>query len=198
LTPSLLFIAGFEKALNRYLRLDADGLSKVAALSGKVIAVEPSGLGLTLYFLPGPNGIQVVDTYGGPPDALIRGAPYSLFRQAWRGAKQAPEDVDIEGDMHLGKDFQQLLTGIDIDWEEQLSRLLGDPAAHQVGNVAAIIGAWGRKTVDTLFQNAAEYLQQEALDLPPGGSVEQFMDAVDRVRADTDRLEARIRRLREL
>ena len=198
MTPGPLLIAGLEKALNRYLGLDPDTLPKVAALSGKVIAVEPEGLGLTLYFLPEPSGIQVVDVYSGAPDALIRGAPYDLFRQAWGGSKQAPAEIEIQGDVHLGKDFQRLLAGIDIDWEEQLSRVVRDTAAHQMGNVVGIVDAWGRRAVDTLFRNAAEYLQQEARDLPLGGSVERFMDDVDGLRADTDRLEARIRRLQKL
>ena len=66
MTPSHLLAAGIETALNHYLRLDPDILPKVAALSGKVIAIELlfvpgerviNGLNPTLYLLPGTDGI---------------------------------------------------------------------------------------------------------------------------------------------
>jgi len=195
LTPSTLLTAGLETALNRYLRLDPGALTGLKTFSGKVIAVELQGLGLTLCFLPGPDGIQLTDVYTGPPDVLIRGAPLALFRQARSGRPTAAGDLEIEGDVPLGKDFQALLAGIHIDWEEHLSRWVGDAAAHQIGKAVSGIRSWGRTAIDTLLQNAGEYLQQEVRDLPPKGAMEAFLDAVDTLRADTDRLEARIRRL---
>ena len=194
MTLSTLLTAGLETALNRYLRLDPDALTCIKTLSGKVIAVEPRGLRLILYFLPGPDGIQLTDVYTGPPDVLIRGAPLALFRQARPGGRTVSGDIEIEGDAQLGKAFQELLAGIDIDWEEHLSRLVGDAAAHQIGKTVGGLRSWGRTAIDTLLQNAGEYLQHEVRDLPPRGAMEAFLDAVDTLRADTDRLEARIRR----
>ena len=195
MTPALLLTAGLETALNRYLRLDADALTRLKTFSGKVIAVEFQGLGLTLYFLPGPDGIQVADVYAGASDVLIRGTPLALFRQTRPGGPTAAGDLEIEGDVHLGKDFQALLAGIQIDWEEHLSRWVGDAAARQIGQAVGSLRAWGRTAADALLRNAGAYLQQEVRDLPPKGAMEACLDAVDTVRADTDRLEARIRRL---
>jgi ubiquinone biosynthesis protein UbiJ len=200
-----------ETALNRYLRLDPDALARIGGLSDKVIALElvlassapisaesTDGLRFTMYLLPASDHIRVIDSYNGVPAVRIRGTPFALARQARGGERAAVNSgVEIEGDIQLGKAFQRLLTEVEIDWEEQLSQLLGDVAAHQLGNVVRGLQAWGRKTLDTLFKNTAEYLQEEGRDLPPSGAVAEFLEAVDILRSDIDRLEARIHRLRQ-
>lgn len=213
MSPSALLAGTLELALNRYLSLDSDALAEIAALTGKVMALEllftvparGSGVGLsenarrlTLYLLPGPGGMRVVHDYAGSPDVLIRGNPLLLIRQAGRqGGGLLAAGVEIEGDTQLGKTFQKLLTDIEVDWEEQLSHWVGDVIAHQLGNVARGLRDWGRNATQTLFRNAAEYLQEEVGELPPVGAVSEYLDAVDTLRSDTDRLEARIRRLQQ-
>jgi ubiquinone biosynthesis protein UbiJ len=193
-TPAVI-AAGLEAALNPVLRLDPDLRSRLAALEGKVIAIEPEGLGLTLYLLPGVTGVRVLDQYTGEPTVRIRGAPLALARQ-WRGRGTSSGDMTIEGDAAVGREFQIALAHLDIDWEEQLSRLLGDAAAHQVGRFWRGFRTWGQRAGDTLRRDGGEYLQRELRVLPPHLAVEQFLSAVDALREDTDRLAARIERLR--
>ena len=193
-TPAVI-AAGLETVLNPVLRLDPDTQARLAALDGKAIAIEPEGLGMTLYLLPGVHGIRVLDQYAGEPTVRIRGAPLALARQ-WRGRGTTGGDVTIEGDAAVGREFQTALAQLDIDWEEQLSRLLGDAAAHQIGRFWREFQSWGRQTGDLLGRNTGEYLQHELRLLPPRPAVEQFLSAVDILREDTDRLAARIERLR--
>jgi ubiquinone biosynthesis protein UbiJ len=192
-TPATI-AAGLETVLGLALRLDPDLRSPLAALEGKVIAIEPQGLGLTLYLLPGVHGVQVRDQYAGEPTVRIRGTPLVLARQ-WRGRGTA-SGVTIEGDAAVGREFQTALAGLDIDWEEPLSRLFGDAIAHQVGRFWRGFHAWDQRAGDILRRDGGEYLQRELRVLPPRPAVEQFLSAVDTLREDVDRLAARIERLR--
>ena len=194
MTPAVI-AAGLETALNLGLRLDPGLPSRLAALEGKVIAIEPEGLGLTLYLFPGVSGVRVLDQYDGEPAVRIRGTPLALSRQ-WRGRGTSGGDITIEGDAAVGREFQTALARLDIDWEEQLSRLLGDAAAHQVGRFWREFRAWGRNAGDSLRRAGGEYLQRELRVLPPRPAVEQFLSDVDALREDADRLAARIERLR--
>lgn len=190
----------FERVLNQYLRLDPETTARLAALHGKVIAMELSGLNRRLYLLPASNGIRIVEDYTGDPDVVIRGTPLALsvmLSRLVRGSKVLNAEVEVYGDTHVAKAFQDVFSDVDIDWEEHLSRLVGDPAAHQLGNIVRSSLSWGWRATDTLFRNTAEYLQQETRDLPPRMVVESFLDAVDELRIDTDRLEARILRLQK-
>ena len=204
LTPASLLAAGLERILNQYLRLDPDVLPKAAALTGKAVAVDFSftpagerGARLILYFLPSAAGLRITESFAGDPDTVIRGAPLALLSQFRNGGRSLETGVAVLGDIEVGRAFQELLGSVDIDWEEQLSVLLGDTAAHQVGNALRGLRAWGRQALDTLLKNTAEYFQEEARDLPSSGAMADFLDTVDALRSATDRLEARIRRLQQ-
>ena len=186
--------AGLETALNRYLRLDPEALPRLAELEGAVIAIEPEGFGMTLYLLPGSQGIRVADHCEGEPTVRIRGALPALIRQ-WRGQAVSGE-ISVEGDSAVGRQFQTLLTRLDIDWEEHLSKMLGDALAHQAGALWRGFQDWRQRAATTLLRDSGEYLQQELRALPPRPAVDAFLSAVDMLREDADRLEARMARLR--
>lgn len=194
-----LVATGIETALNGYFSLDPDVLARLATLDGKVLAIELSGLDVALYLLPRQSHIRVFDTHAKEPDVLIRGTPLALMRMARGSAADVGDTgVFVKGDAHTAKAFQDMLKAVDIDWEEHLSRWIGDIAAHQVGNVVRNTAAWGNRTLDTMSSNVTEYLQHESRDLPSRYAMNEFLDSIDTLRNDADRLEARIRRLRAL
>lgn len=190
--PAVL-AAGLETALNRYLQLDPDMLPQLVPLDGVVIAIEPEGLGLTLYLFPNSQGVRVTNSYEGEPTVRIRGTPRARIQQ-WRG-QPTGSDITIEGDAATGQQFQTLLARLDIDWEEQFSKVIGDAAAHQVSQLWRGFRSWGQQTSATLLRDSGEYLRQELRALPSRPAVESFLSAVDVLREDADRLEARIARL---
>jgi ubiquinone biosynthesis protein UbiJ len=192
-----LVLAGLEITLNRYLSLDPETLSRLAGMTGKLIAVELRGVGITLYMAPHSGGIQLLREYDGNADAVISGTPLALARVGIgeeRGLVFAGE-VEIRGDVTLGQRFESVLRELDIDWEEQLSHLVGDAAAHQVGNLVRNALQWGAKSVDTLGRDLTEYLQEESRQLPQRDEVNNFLAAVDVLRNDVERLDARVKRL---
>jgi ubiquinone biosynthesis accessory factor UbiJ len=181
------------------VRLDPDALRRLAAMEGRVIGLELRGLELRLYLLPGADGIQVLGSYEDEPDTWLSGAPLSMMRL---GLGRSPMgtllagDVEIRGDADLGRRFKEILDGIAIDWEEPLARVTGDVVAHQLGNLARGAREWGRRAAEGLASDLGEYLQEERRELPSRAEVEVFLDGVDRLRIDTERLEARVARLR--
>src|SRR4030067_837902 len=76
------------------------------------------------------------------------------------------------------------------------ARLFGDPCGHEIGRTARAVFDWQRQAFRTFGLNAAEYFQEEARLLPVRYEVEAFLNAVDVVRADVDRLTARVQRLK--
>jgi ubiquinone biosynthesis protein UbiJ len=192
-----LVLAGLEITLNRYLSLDPETLSRLAGMTGKLIAVELRGVGITLYMAPHSGGIQLLREFDGSADAVISGTPLALARVGIgeeRGLLFAGE-VEIRGDVTLGQRFESVLRELDIDWEEQLSHLVGDAAAHQVGNLVRDALQWGAKSADTFGRDLTEYLQEESRQLPQRDEVNKFLAAVDVLRNDVERLDARVKRL---
>ncbi len=189
-----------ERALNVYLRADPDAPGRLRPLEGKVVAVELKELGIVFYLCPLEGRIQVHPHSEREPDARIRGTPVALLRLGIsRGTDRRlfSEEVEIRGDTELGQELKSVLDAVEIDWEEQLSRVIGDVPAHQMGNAARSVLRWGARAVDVLERDLGEYLREESDQLPNRDEVDAFLNAVDTLRSDLDRLEARIRRLEQ-
>jgi len=84
---------------------------------------------------------------------------------------------------------------MDIDWEEQLSKLTGDFIAHQLGNAARQAGKILQHGRNTLEQDIGEYLQEELRVLPSRIETLNFSTDVSRISMDVERLQARVKRL---
>lgn len=193
-----LLSAALEASLNRYLALDPESRQRLAALDGRVIAVELRGLDLRLYFLPGDRDIQVLQHYEGEPDATIAGTPLALARLSVAsrpGEGLFSEAIELRGDTDLSRKFQALLQSVEIDWEEHLAQLVGDRLAHQTGRLVRQGREYAGRAGETLRQDVSEYLVEEARLLPSHAELELFHADVDILRDDTARLEARLQRL---
>jgi len=190
---------GLESALNRYLGLDPATGDRLAALDGRVIALELRGLELGLVFRVQGRNIALVDEAGLKPDTVLRGTPFGVARLGLgRGDATGTlfsGEVEISGDVETGQAFKAVLDAIDIDWEEQLARLTGDAFAHQLGNAARRTGSWLDRARLTLEQDLSEYLQEELRVVPTRIEIENLIEEIDRLAMDAERLEARFRRL---
>jgi ubiquinone biosynthesis protein UbiJ len=194
-----MLTATLENVLNRGLPRSPRAQQLCAELAGRKAAVAIAGsprcvliesTGLTLKL----SAVTAEALAGMPVDATISGGPFSLL--ALSGA--APEAVlqrgavRIEGDAELAQKFRELALLLRPDLEEELSQVLGDVPAHQLGRFARAALGWTRKAAATTVLNAAEYLGHERRDLVPRSEAEQFLQGVDTLREDVDRLAARI------
>ena len=192
-------ISGLESAINRYLRLDADAAARMAQLDGQCIAIELRGLDLQLFILPGEQGIRLKDRIEGEADTVLRGTPLGLVQLGLGGNSEKTlfsGEVLIEGNVETGQAFKAILDEMDIDWEEQLSKLTGDFIAHRLGNTARYVRSALQHSRTTLEQDISEYLQEELRVLPSRIETENFSAGVSQVGMGMERLEARIKRLK--
>jgi ubiquinone biosynthesis accessory factor UbiJ len=194
--PVPMLLSVIERLTARLLSLDPRTLEAARAMAGRIIAVELLGLGQTVYFAPGEHRFELLDAYTGDIHVRIRGTPLALLRMA-RGEQTGAfsGEVEISGDLELGRHLQSMLASFEIDWEELLSQYFGDIAAHQIGNAVRDVSGWAEEARHTLAEDTVEYLRNEAAILVETREIAEFVDAVDRLRSDVDRMEARIQRI---
>jgi ubiquinone biosynthesis accessory factor UbiJ len=188
------FLRLIEKALNRYIRLDPETYKHCIALENKVVCVDELILDMHFYLLFTRDGIRLQTFSPGKVDTTLQGSFFSLTRLAFNASKQnAPiniKEVTISGDIELGQEVNRLLSNVNIDWEEQLSKLTGDVIAHQVGTAFRCVKSFARRTVTSLSQDVTEYLQEEVNYLPPRLAVNDFIHDVEELRDSVERMEA--------
>ena len=181
-------------AASEIIDLDPDGKQKLVALRGKVFCLEVSAPPLKLYLLPTECGIEFHRSVEAAPDVTLSGSAFA-FARLGRGGNLSGGRITIYGDAELGQALQKILVQLDLDWEELLSRYVGDTPARKIANVARELVDWAGKSLDLSGENAADYLREEKRILVTNPAMERFTETLDRTRADVDRLTRRIERI---
>ncbi len=192
------FLSGLEKAINAYLHLDAESINRLAKLEGKIIKIEITDWQLEFYIHPQKNGLTLLATEKKEPDAIISGTLFGLCRAGCaKGENTAlfKNSISIRGDTELGEEMRDIISGIDIDWEEHASKIVGDTIAHKITVGIHHTKSLGKNTLQTLRENLKDYLQIESSCVPSKNEVEQFISDVTQLQHAVDRAEAKIKRL---
>ncbi len=115
ITPTLL-LAGCERTLNALLARDPAAPARLAALAGSrlLVRLEKPHLALLLWVELTPETLS----------EWLSGA--SIERLMFDGK------LAVRGRIHLLEATRDLLFDLDIDWESELARWLGDMPAHSL------------------------------------------------------------------
>jgi ubiquinone biosynthesis protein UbiJ len=169
-----------------------------------VFALEGRNLHVNVRFTPWKVGAQasagrllLSKQAAGAADVTITGTPLSLAALA----RESPADVirrgdvKLDGDGEMAEKFQELLALLQPDLEGELARLIGDVPAHGAASIMSTVLNYGRGVARTQVQNVGEYLTHESRDLVPRAEATQFLQGVDGLREQVDRIAARVREL---
>lgn len=184
--------------LNRNIRATTPARELCEQIAGTVVAVGVRDTALVAWFIVHNDHLELTTESDLEPDVSISGSILTLARMAGDSGVSSIRagSLELTGDPVLADDFQRLLNYAKPDMEEELSGIVGDVAAHRIGEIARGVANWGREARSTMGENIREYLQEESRDLPSRYEVDRFAENVSALRDDVDRFEARIKRLR--
>ena len=187
-----------ETASQKVLASDPKTLEKLKKLDGKTIAIDIKKINISLFLQINSNSITFKPKRPEIVDVTLRAKPSSLFKIAQSGIEDAKLDtgeLEIEGDAIIGQRFAGLMNELDIDWEDLISEKIGDVPARLLFETFSKVQSWAQDTQETMTQNLAEYLTEEAKITAHSDQVDKFINGVDVLRNDVARLEARLSRL---
>jgi ubiquinone biosynthesis protein UbiJ len=163
-------------------------------LDGRVFAMRVPDTALALYLIVEGGGVVMTGDYTGEPDVVVSGSPLALARLAGPAGEDLLRDgsIDITGDAVMAGQFRKLLQYGRPDLEEELSGVVGDVAAHGIGEFFRGIGRWSVEAGETMGQNVGEYLKEERQAVPGRHEVDAFRADVNTLRDDVARFEARL------
>ncbi len=129
------------------------------------------------------------------PATVVRFTAPTLIRLVWLHDESARQDVQVDGDTALASALTSVLSGLRWDIEEDLSQIVGDVAAHRLTQAGSDLLAWQANAASNLAHALAEYWTAEQPLLVSHEALREFVQAVDALRDDAQRLEKRIERL---
>lgn len=200
MNPLEAVLRPIAKVLNRNISATTPARELCQKLAGTVVAIRVRDTALTTWFIVQDDHLELTTETDLEPDVLISGSIITLAQMAGDSGVGAVRSGSLEftGDPILADEFRQLLAFAKPDLEEELSGVVGDTAAHRIGEIARGVSKWSRDARAVMADNIREYLQEESRDVPSRYEVDRFASDVGAVRDDVDRLEARIKRLKTM
>jgi ubiquinone biosynthesis accessory factor UbiJ len=202
-TPAWLAVV--ETLLNRGVHASMQATALARRLAGTVLLLNIEGMAsIRISVLRGRlsltgTGPSLESEAVEPSDATISGSPLALLRLAGANglAGTTGGRAVVSGDAEIANSYRELLALARPDFEDELSRLIGDVPARALSQFALKTVAWARGARRTAGENIAEYLQEESRDLVNKPELEEFLHGVDTLRETADRVDARIARLEQ-
>ena len=198
INATLLTLA--ETSLNKVLLLSPETVDQLDQISNKVIAIQLTSPVVSLSLRPSTEGIQIDMLDPDNADVTLTGSASDFFRlltAADNSDAMFGKSINVSGDSSLATRFSNVLIDAALDWEALLAQLLGDLPAHEIARYLRWKANLYLNTGNSLILNLEEYLKEELRALPSVPEISQFSSEVDRIRQATERLTARIERLKQ-
>jgi len=194
-------LASLTKAINAYLDLDSESKQRLKKLKGHVITIELLPFHFIFQCLFSERGIDIQADEMLVADAKIHGTPLQMLGVMINKDNRQrffADDLIIEGNAEFGQQVVELFDELHIDWEEYLSRLIGDIPAYHTGRFIRDISTWLKNTEKSFATDVNEYVHEEAKWLPTREALHDFFAEIDTLRMDNDRLEAKVKQLQAI
>ena len=183
-------LAPLRNLLNRQIERSTPARQQIRQLDGRTLAIRLRNTALTLYLSVEAEQLDLFRHYEDDPDVILDTTPFGLAELA-RGSASGGR-IEMTGDPVIAQHFQLLLQHTHPDWEEELSRLVGDVAAHQVGNLLRGAVAFGQRAFDSISRSGAEFIQEERRDVPSSSEMKDFSEQVSSISRKVASLTRRI------
>jgi ubiquinone biosynthesis protein UbiJ len=180
-------------AINHLLRNADWARARLEPFAGSGVRVEVPPLSAT--FLVGADGLLLSSGSDADATTVLRLTASALVRLLALHDEAARQEVQVEGDTAFAAALTGVLGGLRWDIEEDLSQIVGDVAARRFTQAGSGLLAWHAKAASNLAEALAEYWTEEQPLLVGGEPLRRYLQAVDALRDDAERLEKRIERI---
>jgi ubiquinone biosynthesis protein UbiJ len=191
-------LAALETVVNKALQLAPGANSEMAALDGCIFALHCSSPPFQVYLQPGTADIRLLGYCEDKVTTRVSGTASDFAELASADDPAATlinGNLEIEGDSAPLIELQQVLAGLDVDWEAPLVNALGDVAGHQLAKILRGVFQWGQQASSSLSRQLDEFIHEEARLSPPRLELEDFYSDVQSLKLQLERLESRSQRL---
>jgi ubiquinone biosynthesis protein UbiJ len=180
------------KLLQHLTAQNAWSASILKPYAGKSVLIDFALFDMALVILENGNLATAGET--NIADATVT-IPPSLLPRLLAKDESSKLKIQIEGDAELATTLAKVFAEMRWDYEDDLSKLVGDVPAFNISEAARHSSRTIKQTTVNLAEMLSEYWQEEQPILAKKRHIEQFNNDVDNLRADVERLEKRLNKL---
>ncbi|GAA5218637.1 SCP2 domain-containing protein [Corallincola platygyrae] len=193
-----LLVGGLEALLNRYLQSAPNHQNLLASLRGKRLRLELAELPAPLLFAFSDSRIDLMSGEQSDWDCRLQLAAIDLPKlQTGSDLSELikSDRLVLEGNAEIAQQFAALLKGLEVDWQEPLSKWIGDPATHMLSQLLARGKQYANRQKEEGMAQLGRMLTDEVALVAHPLALAAFADDVQLLAADTDAVEVRLKRL---
>ena len=179
----------FSAFVNRLLAPAAWARESLAEHAGKIAVFDLFPLRVAVAV--DPDGTLRAAPQNASPAVTIRLTPATVLQILAEG-EDAWRKANVEGDTGFASTISKVAANLRWDVEEDLSRIVGDIAAHRMAEAGRSAAAWPKQAATSLAANVAEYITEEKHLLVTPLRAAEFARDVDELRDAVERLDKRI------
>ena len=181
---------------NRVLSDYPAARGQLRAHDGKVITAQVGPVAMRMR-VTGDGEMELVGNAGAPaPDADVAlTMPLSLLPRLASKDETALAQIVFTGDAELAATLSDIARNVEWDVEADLSRVVGDVAAHRIVDSAQRAHAWQTDAGQRFTANVAEYLTEERQAFIVTRELETLAQQNETLRDDIARLDARVAKI---
>lgn len=180
------------RALQHLISQNSWANAMLQPFAGKSVQFNISLMSSTVVILE--NGSLAIAGATNTPDATVT-IPISLLPRLISKDESVKMHINIEGDTHLAAELAKVFANMRWDYEDDLSKVLGDIPANKIGEFSRKTVNAVKETTTNLAEMLSEYWQEEKPMIAKKRHIETFNEQVDTLRADTARFEKKLQKL---
>ena len=195
---SSFIAASIEMALNQALKLEPERAFLLEALQNQRLAVAIADWKVDLLFCPSLDGFKVLSPKPLQGDIVLSGRLFDLAALSLSDAPQslfATGVVKLEGDAAILQSYLDFFKRLKLDWQGLLEKYIGATATQVLSQTLKKGWHWQQSVCRSNSQDLTEYLHEELRLFPPRGEIEDLYQDIYALRADLERLDARMKLL---
>lgn len=189
----MLFESPLVAALNHLLEAEPWARERLAPFAGESLEVRAAPLP-ALRFVIAREG-RLAPAEDGTEPSLVLSMGSEALAAAAKGEEHFLRSIAINGNARLASEVLHLFRHLRWDFEEDLSRFVGDVAAHRLASFIRGAAAAQADAARRLAEGFMEYAIQERRLLVPRAEFEAHAAATARLRDALERLEKRVEQL---
>ncbi len=183
-----------EKLINQFLHYNLHGTRALKPLSEKTLTVKLAELPFPLSFTVNHEKVHVTASESHYDCCIVTSVSTLIELQKEQQLTQLIRNkkLDIQGDLKVAQRFADIAQTLDIDWQSELAKRIGDIPAYKIGQ-------FGRQLLNKLSfasqqiqADASEWLVHEKRLMITSTELSYFSRDVDAVEQQVSNLSQRI------
>jgi ubiquinone biosynthesis protein UbiJ len=186
--------AVLETVINQFLHYNLHGTRALKPLSGKTLTVKLAELPFPLSFTISHEKIHVTTSDEHNDCCLITSIStlIELNKEQQLTDLIKNDKLDIQGDLKVAQRFAEIAQTLDIDWQSELAKRIGDIPSYKLGQLGRNLLNKLNFTTTQIQADASEWLIHEKRLMITAAEMSYFNHDVEHVELQVSALSQRI------